>query len=141
MRGEIWKWGAWLKVGKRKCIFLGPNDPRMFSERYGYRKPIAKCGPWRLFVEKEVDDLVQPKTGLIAQLNKMAPLPSTPVSAEMEEFLAASFSGPGPKGIGIWVPGDLSDEEAHRYARERLADMAGTAKKKLRELDETDGED
>jgi len=52
VRAMAWKYGFRVWIGRYSLALLGPRDPRMFSERNGYRSPIIRVGPWRVFVDK-----------------------------------------------------------------------------------------
>ena len=41
---------GWLRLGARGPGFSWTCEPPLFSERYGYRKPIVRIGRWRVFV-------------------------------------------------------------------------------------------
>ena len=53
-----WKYGTFgLRIGQVwVCLKAHWNAP-LFSERYGYRKPVVKIGGWRLIVERKEDGL------------------------------------------------------------------------------------
>jgi hypothetical protein len=37
-------------------VLLSPEDPVLFSERNGYRKPVLKLGGWRIIAAVELGD-------------------------------------------------------------------------------------
>jgi hypothetical protein len=48
----FWRYGFWAWLGSKGFGLLGPLDRPLFSERNGYRRPLAKIGKWRFFVKK-----------------------------------------------------------------------------------------
>ncbi len=48
-----WKWGVRVWIGRRSYTLLGPRDASLFSERYGYCKPIVRIWRWRLFANHD----------------------------------------------------------------------------------------
>jgi hypothetical protein len=55
MKVIAWKYGfrIWLSEFVSIAV-LGPRNPRLFSERNGYHRPLLKFGLWRLFIDREV---------------------------------------------------------------------------------------
>jgi len=51
MKAMVWKYGFRVWFGRHSVALLGPRDARLFSERNGYRKPLVRVGPWRVFVD------------------------------------------------------------------------------------------
>jgi hypothetical protein len=51
MKVYLWKWGFRFWIRGITIGILGPLDKPLFSERNGYRLPIAKLGKWRLFFD------------------------------------------------------------------------------------------
>jgi lipopolysaccharide/colanic/teichoic acid biosynthesis glycosyltransferase len=47
----FWRCGFWIIFKSKKIGLLGPHDPILFSERFGFRKPIFKIYKFRLFFE------------------------------------------------------------------------------------------
>ncbi len=45
----------------RRWVLLSPKDPLLFSERYGYRRPVLKLRGWRIVPSVEIGsrDMVQ----------------------------------------------------------------------------------
>ena len=56
----MWRYGFRVWFGRYSIALLGPRDPRMFSERNGYRRPVLRVGPWRVFVDKPNTELLNP---------------------------------------------------------------------------------
>lgn len=49
-------WHLVMHFFTRRWVLLSPKDPVLFSERYGYRKPVLKLGRWRIIAAVEMGD-------------------------------------------------------------------------------------
>jgi hypothetical protein len=52
MNATFWRYGFRVWFGRHSVALFGPRDPRVFSERNGYRRPVMRIGPWRVFVDR-----------------------------------------------------------------------------------------
>jgi hypothetical protein len=54
MNAVVTRQGGWFRLWSRGPGLSWKNGPALFSERYGYDRPIVRVGSWRIFTLSRV---------------------------------------------------------------------------------------